>query len=98
MSNVSFTIFTTYLSKFKCQLYHIYMHVSIHLAFIYTYLLKEANLTFLPVYVVYFGVCHWMGLNSELFLLQTRGFLAGLVSMVKLGLCHFCFWYVQLVC
>ena len=49
MSNVSFAIFTTYLSKVKCQLYHIYMHVNINLAFIYTYLHKEVNLTFLPV-------------------------------------------------
>ena len=46
MSNVSFTVFDTYLSKFKCQLIymhvniHIYMHVNIHLAFIYTYLRK----------------------------------------------------------
>ena len=39
--NVSFNIkklFVTYLSKFKCQLYSIYMHVNIHLAFIYTFI------------------------------------------------------------
>ena len=38
MSNVSFAIFTTCLSKVKCQLY--------------TYLRKEVNLTFLPVMAV----------------------------------------------
>ena len=49
MSNVSFV--TTYLSKVKCQLYHIYMHVTINLAFIYTYLHKEVNWLFFQWYL-----------------------------------------------